>query len=385
MSDQLDNKIILNRYGDPVRSGRPTILLVSADERPYINILPTLGYSYQVEKIDQGHAALDFLKKSTNIKAAIIDSDLPGLTGFQVAKRCYEHRTEDDNLAHIPIMLVGQSVKDIDAIDRLKEFSDAVAFTPFSDGEFLSSLWELCDKASEQNWEKLNYAQSSVLKVTRRNLEKIFDISSGGGCKLELVKECSNAVVDAAESNDLDGVLKELRNHHSYSFVHNLKVSSLMTIFGNQLGMQRVDLQTLAQGGLLHDIGKSMTPAGLLDKPGPLTDDEWTEMKMHVTHSGDMMRADGNIPQEIINVAERHHEKIDGTGYPYGLKGAQLDDLSLIAAIADVYSALTDKRSYKPAMEKEKVIEIMTSMRGAHLEEGFVNKFIEMLQEGAFH
>ena len=160
---------------------------------------------------------------------------------------------------------------------------------------------------------------------------------------------------------------------------------SLMTIFGTQLHLKRGDLETLAKGGHLHEIGKSMTPPGVLDKPGPLTDEEWVVMKMHVTHSGDIMRTDESVPQEILNVAERHHEKVDGTGYPYGLKGAQLDDLSLIAAITDVYSALTDKRSYKPAMGQEKVIEIMKSMRGPHLEEGFLDKFLEMLQDGAFH
>ncbi len=365
-------------------NNQQTILLASSNNRPYQRIIPTLKYSYNIETIEHGHVAYNFLIKNNNIKAAIMDTELQGLSGFQVAKRSTEYRAEN-NLPHIPIMLVGKSEKDRSAIDRLEEYSDALSFIPFNDGVFLTNFWRICDNASERSWKNLNYAQSSVLKITKRNIEKIFTVEDGKGCQMELVKECSNAVVDAAESNELGGVLLALRNHHGYSFVHNLKVSALMTIFGSHIGLKRNDLHMLAQGGLLHDIGKSQTPIGLLDKPGPLSEDEWVEMKKHVIYSGDIMEDDGNVPPEILNIAMRHHEKMDGTGYPNGLKGAQLDDLSLIAQIADVYSALTDKRSYKPALGKDKTIEIMTSMSGNHLETGFLNKFIEILQDGKFH
>ncbi len=361
-----------------------TILLACSDTRPYSRIIKTLKYSYNLENIEHGHKAYNSLIKSNNIKAAIIDTDLQGLSGFQVVKRTNEYR-EENNLHHIPIMLVCKSKKDRNAIDRLKEYSDCLSFIPFDDGVFLTNFWKLCDNDTERDWENLNYAQSSILKITKRNIEKIFAIESGNHCQMGLVTECSNAVVDAARSNELDGVLLALRNHHSYSFVHNLKVSALMTIFGSHIGLKRNDLHMLAQGGLLHDIGKSQIPLGLLDKPGPLNETEWEEMKRHVIYSGNIMGNDSNVPSEILNIAMRHHEKMDGTGYPNGLKGTQLDDLSLIAQIADVYSALTDKRSYKPSLPKEKVIGIMKSMRSHHLEAGFLDKFLEILQDGKFH
>ena len=197
-----------------------------------------------------------------------------------------------------------------------------------------------------------------------------------------LSQECSKALVGAARSHDLNGVLTMLRNHHSYSFCHALKVSALMTLFGEQVGLKDGDLELLAQGGLVHDVGKAVTAVHLLDKPGVLDDDEWEVMREHVTHSGRILRASGEVPKEVIHIAERHHEKMDGTGYPYGLKGGQMDDPSLIAMMMDIYSALSDKRSYKKAFPKEKSMEIMSSMAGHHIEPGFFEKFREMVLDG---
>ena len=129
-------------------------------------------------------------------------------------------------------------------------------------------------------------------------------------------------------------------------------------------------------------MGKTVTAVHLLDKPTLLDDEEWELMREHVNHSGRILRASGSVPQEVINIAERHHEKMDGTGYPNGLKGAQLDDPSLVAMMMDIYSALTDKRSYKEAFSKEKTMEIMGSMAGHHIEPGFFRKFREMVLDG---
>ena len=164
--------------------------------------------------------------------------------------------------------------------------------------------------------------------------------------------------------------------------MHSLKVASLLTIFGVHTGFPEDDLHVMAQGGLLHDVGKSLTPVDLLDKPSRLSEAEWRIMRQHVDMSMELLGNAENVPEEIVKIAGQHHEKMDGSGYPDGLKGSQIDDLGLITAISDVYSALVDKRAYKDPMDPEEAIKVMEAMCGPHLEPGFLNCFVGMIREG---
>ena len=102
-------------------------------------------------------------------------------------------------------------------------------------------------------------------------------------------------------------------------------------------------------------------------------------MKTHVPETVRLLRASPEIPKSIITIAEQHHEKLNGHGYPLGLKGPQLNELARMAAIVDVFSALTDRRVYKPPMEAEKALAIMTGEMGGHLDQNFLSLFRSML------
>ena len=357
-----------------------SILLAAANPALFDEVMPGLQRHVDVQMAEEGWTALEMARKGGYI-AAIIDEDLPGLSGFDVARRL--KREPDEKGYTLPVMLIARKAEDADAVERIKQHCDAYCLAPFEAGPFLTKFWQVCDIYMERAWDDLNYVQSSVLKVAKKNLIKLFDSASiHGAVDPKLSMECSEALVKAARSHDLNGVMTMLRNHHSYSFCHALKVSALMTLFGEQVGLKDGDLALLAQGGLVHDVGKAVTAVHLLDKPTVLDEDEWEIMRQHVEHSGRILRASGQVPKEVIHIAERHHEKIDGTGYPFGLKGAQMDDPSLIAMMMDIYSALTDKRSYKKAFSKQKSMEIMSSMAGHHIEPGFFERFREMVLDG---
>ncbi|MBL4895066.1 MAG: HD domain-containing protein, partial [Emcibacter sp.] len=132
---------------------------------------------------------------------------------------------------------------------------------------------------------------------------------------------------------------------------------------GMLLGVKKSDLQLLTVGGMMHDIGKSMTPLNILDKPERLTPDEWAVMMDHAKNSGEILTKNG-WDEDTIDIARHHHERLDGDGYPDSLKGKEVSDLARMTAIADMFSGLIDKRSYKPSMSAEKAISIMLAAEG---------------------
>ncbi len=139
--------------------------------------------------------------------------------------------------------------------------------------------------------------------------------------------------------------------------MHTLATTAFALELGRILRVSTKELQLLYYGALLHDIGKIAIPVEILEAPRRLTDDEMQVMKAHVSASEKILR--GIIDDEVLEVAVRHHEKLDGSGYHRGLKGEELTQLQRIVAVADILSALYGKRSYKDSFEPEKIKSIL--------------------------
>ena len=139
--------------------------------------------------------------------------------------------------------------------------------------------------------------------------------------------------------------------------VHTLATTAFAVELGRMLRVSTKDLQILYYGALLHDIGKIAIPLEILEAPRRLTDEEMRVMKAHVIISEKILRV--IIDEEVLEVAIRHHEKLDGSGYHRGLKGEELTDLQRMVAVADILSALYGKRSYKDSFDPEKIKSIL--------------------------
>lgn len=335
----------------------------------------SVGLDHAVSWQEDGWSTLETLT-STPFAFALIDTDLPGLSGYDVAKRAIRRL----GAACPPILLV--SFGDPGRADlqvAAGEAHGAIAM-PMADGEILDRIWTAVDRRLERQWNDLNPVQRGLLKVTTRSMEKLSAMAAGSApVEPAVMQTLSASIVEAAKSDDLVAVLDALKGHHNYTFVHALKVSAYMTMFGASVGMSQGDLETLSAAGLMHDIGKVYTPLAVLNKPGRLDEEEWAIMRQHTVKSGEFLREQMEAQDNIIRVAERHHERLDGTGYPLGLKGRELDDPSLVCAIADVYSALTDKRAYKKPMERDRALAIMDEMAGSHLERSFYYRFRQLV------
>ncbi|MBR0596978.1 HD-GYP domain-containing protein [Sinanaerobacter chloroacetimidivorans] len=138
---------------------------------------------------------------------------------------------------------------------------------------------------------------------------------------------------------------------------HVITTVSISVALGIIFGLDEEELKKIRLGAYIHDIGKIATPLEILEKPGSLTNDELIIMRNHIVDTKKIL--EGRISSEILEIAYRHHEKMDGSGYPECLMGEELTLSERIVAVADIMSALTGKRSYKDSFDKETVIDIL--------------------------
>ena len=139
---------------------------------------------------------------------------------------------------------------------------------------------------------------------------------------------------------------------------HCERVSRYSVALGKQLGLGEDQLSALRRGGMLHDLGKIAVPESILQKPGPLTGEEWEVMKQHPL-VGERICAPLRSFKLVLPIIRHHHEKLDGSGYPDGLKNGAIPLTAKILAIADIYDVLTSDRSYRRALTQQKAFEII--------------------------
>ena len=173
--------------------------------------------------------------------------------------------------------------------------------------------------------------------------------------------------------------LARIRAKDAYLMEHSMNVAILLANFGRYLGLERNVLKELTLGGLLHDVGKIMTPDEVLNKPGKLTDEEFGVMRQHVVHSYDILSNTAGITPTMLEVAANHHERLDGTGYPQRLKGDQLSLYTRMSGIVDVYDAVTADRVYKQGMQPTQAFRILLKGIDQHFDAELVTKFIKCL------
>lgn len=173
--------------------------------------------------------------------------------------------------------------------------------------------------------------------------------------------------------------LGQLKIADDYTFQHCVGVSALLTAFGKGLELNRQTIHDVGIGALLHDIGKMQVPLEILNKPGRLTDSEFEEIKQHVAYGRAIIGDASWISTTALHVLEQHHERYDGTGYPGRLKSADISPVGQMAAIVDVYDALTAERVYHKAMSPADALRKLQEWSHFHFNEDLVRHFIRNL------
>src|SRR5690606_14238117 len=138
-----------------------------------------------------------------------------------------------------------------------------------------------------------------------------------------------------------------LKNKNEYTYLHSVAVCTLMVNAARYMGKSEAETRDYGMAGLLHDLGKMGIPDAILNKSGRLTDAEFEAVRNHPEHGYQVLRGSPNVPAMALDVCRHHHEKIDGTGYPFGLPADAISLVSRLGAVCDVYDALTSDRVYK--------------------------------------
>ena len=156
--------------------------------------------------------------------------------------------------------------------------------------------------------------------------------------------------------------LSTVRAYHHTTFQHILIVTGLACSFATAMGMRRGDIEKLTIAGLLHDIGKVDIPAAILDKPGKLTPEEFDVIRTHPLAGYRFLSRQGGIDEDVLDAILHHHEFLNGTGYPDGLSGDQIRDLTRILTVCDIMGALLERRSYKEPFSVTESLSILLQM-----------------------
>ncbi|MDH5750058.1 MAG: HD domain-containing protein [Rhodospirillales bacterium] len=239
---------------------------------------------------------------------------------------------------------------------------------PVKPDELRAMAKKAINRRVERSWAALDPTIRVALKTSLACFEDCYSrVQRGEALPMEEIQLSCQKIRESTKIGTLGSWIDALDDHHNYSFRHSMFVCGILTYFANAIGISGSDLQLLTVGGLLHDVGKSQVPLEILDKPGKLDPQEWELMQNHPEHSREILLREQGLDQDAYAMAVHHHEKLDGTGYPDGLSGAEINDHVRLTTIADIYSALIDKRSYKEAMSKEAALDLMGKFKG-HLD-----------------
>lgn len=170
--------------------------------------------------------------------------------------------------------------------------------------------------------------------------------------------------------------LTHLKKRHEYTLTHSINVCILALTFGRYLKLDKSQLELLGLGALLHDIGKLRIPPEILDKPGKLTDAEFEIMKSHPVEGHKILKTDGNMPLDALDIVLHHHERINGKGYPAQLNKEQITRLTKLTSIVDVYDAITSDRCYHDGISPYKALQNIYSWTSGHFDKEYVEEFM---------
>ncbi|MFG5408808.1 HD-GYP domain-containing protein [Piscinibacter sakaiensis] len=172
--------------------------------------------------------------------------------------------------------------------------------------------------------------------------------------------------------------LVRLKQADAYTYMHSVAVSALMVALGRQLGLTDASCAEAGLAGLLHDIGKARIAPEILNKPGPLTTEEWVEVRDHPRRGHALLSSRGDTPASVLDACLHHHERADGQGYPDGVAGEDIALLTRMTSVCDVYDAISSDRPYKRAWSPAESIARMVAWK-SHFDQDVLKAFVRCL------
>jgi len=265
------------------------------------------------------------------------------LSGGVELKESYIHKLKDFGIPRVKILLGIEP----DIISKEK---------------YPDSLEEVRIEAKEIIKETMN----SLYYYESANIEKV-------------IKIVSQIIDELIKNKDISLNLNNLRSLDDYTFEHSVNVCILSLLIGINMGFEEDKLREIGIGAFLHDIGKVLIPADILNKPSKLTGDEYEIVKKHTIFGYEMLKKSSLVSELAADIVLSHHERPDGKGYPLSKEQNSIDVFSRIVAISDVFDALTSDRVYKKKIDPFSAVEYMIKMANTQFDKNIVYEFISAL------
>lgn len=214
-------------------------------------------------------------------------------------------------------------------------------------------------------------------ETREKALDAIKRVSTLGKIDVSEVEEAVDRILDeVVEKKEIAFSLYALKSYDDYTFVHSVNVAMLTALFGMDFNYSRGELRTLVKGAIIHDLGKLKISSSIINKPGPLTPEEFEEIKRHPVYGAEIALSSGEADESVLTIVLQHHEWFSGRGYPRGLSGEKISLMARIVSVIDVFDALTTDRAYKPKMLSYEAVSKMLQEGTVHFDPKVLSKFI---------
>jgi putative nucleotidyltransferase with HDIG domain len=227
---------------------------------------------------------------------------------------------------------------------------------------------------------EFSLAHNLMIDLNSAIEETSFNLRVGKGLDIKKTKQIASQVVNSVIRNPNTLVwLTQLKEKGQYIYGHSLRSAILSAVFGRHLGIDEDQLEILVSGVLLADIGKTKINRKLLEKSGEFTPEEKQIFQSHVELGVEILAGDSSLDHNILTIAETHHERFNGTGYPYGLVGDEIPAFGQIAGIVDTFDAMTSQKPYGSVYTPSQAMEWLYKERNKLFSAKLVDEFIQAI------
>ncbi|MDV7765281.1 HD-GYP domain-containing protein [Peribacillus sp. CSMR9] len=221
--------------------------------------------------------------------------------------------------------------------------------------------------------EAINRIETTFLDMKNEmNLDGSFTMEQPNVKFTQIVR---NIMDELNRNNELLTILADVYTYDDYIFTHSFNVTLYTLAIGMELNINNKNLEILGLGAILHDVGKMFIPLGILHKPGKLTEKEFEQIQKHADYGFHLIKNVHTVSHLVANCAYQHHERLDGSGYPRGIKGDEIHYFGKIIAVADVFDAVTSNRVYRKAMLPHQGLEILYAGIGKKFDNTIIEAF----------
>jgi putative two-component system response regulator len=336
--------------------------IVIVDDNP--NNLRVLGEmlqqaGYKIRPVASGALALLSIKNFPP-DLVLLDICMPGMSGYDVCRRL----KANEKLREIPVIFISALHETEGKVAAFKAGGVDYIAKPFQIEEVLARVQaHLRLHRMQQNLE-------GIVAERTEDLRKSYD-------EIRRSQQQYRAILEQT----VQAIALIIEKRDPYTAGHQQRVAELATVIASRLGLPRERVEGLRFGAMLHDVGKIHLPAEILNRAGRLSP---TELSMIKTHSevGSEILHDVAFPWPVAQLILQHHERLDGSGYPFGLKGDQILEEARILAVADVVEAMASHRPYRPALGLVAALDEVKKGRGTRYDEAAVDALVSLAEEG---